>query len=86
MVPVLDHFMDPVSERIADNSSSHVTDPLLGEAEYLLVVLWIVFEALGMVLEERQDTLDCKGLVLRYVNCCDVLLLDTYFKGLIVLQ
>ena len=86
MVPVLDHFMDPVSERIADNSSSHVTDPLLGEAKYLLVVLWIVFEALGMVLEESQDPLDCKGLVLRYVNCCDVLLLDTYFKGLIVLR
>ena len=86
MVPVLDHFMDPVSERIADNSSSHVTDPLLGEAKYLLVVLWIVFEALGMVLEESQDPLDCEGLVLRYVNCCDVLLLDTYFKGLIVLR
>ena len=86
MVPVLDHFMDPVSERIADNSSSHVTDPLLGEAKYLLVVLWIVFEALGMVLEESQDPLDGEALVLRYVNCCDVLLLDTYLKGLIVLR
>ena len=50
--------MDPVSERIADNSSSHVTDPLLGEAKYLLVVLWIVFEAYLMILEERQDPLD----------------------------
>ena len=86
MVSVLDLFRYPVSERITDNSSSHVTDPLLREAKYFLVVLWIVFEACLMTVEESQDTLDREALVVRYVNRCDVLLLDTYLKKLFVLR
>ena len=49
------------------------------------MVLWIVFEALGMVLEESQNPLDCEALVLRYVNGCDVLFLDTYLIKLVIL-
>ena len=38
-----------------------------------------------MTLEEIQDPLDCEALVVRYVNCCDVLLLDTYLIKIIIL-
>ena len=77
-ITLLNLLRDPFLELITQNSRNCVDEPLLWDFWHVDLV-WEVHEHVRLVDDELEDLFDGEVLVLRHVNCLDLVVVDVRF-------